>query len=220
MSKTVWITRTQPAAYESAEAWRAVGVDTLVFPLLRVEAVAHPELDDEIVLIFTSKNGVDHVNCQGQRAVCVGDATAAHARDAGFKNVVSVDGASADVTRWVLENLPVSQRLCHVSGWHVRGSITEDLRAASYSADRIKVYRSRPTQAWPDRKFDRVALYSPMAAEVFAKNSMGRDLSEMTALCISKNTAKPLDGLGLKDIIISKYPREDALIHAAPASSI
>ena len=75
MSK-LWITRTQPAADESAQLWRAAGFDPLIAPLLEVQSVSHESLPKDAVLIFTSKNAIDHVACEGQRAVCVGDATA------------------------------------------------------------------------------------------------------------------------------------------------
>jgi len=112
----IWITRTRPAADESAEAWREAGFDPIVEPLLTIASVDHDLLPRETIVIFTSKNGVDHVSCAGQRAICVGDATAEHARKAGFSDVISVNGTSRDVTRWVVANCSVSQSICHVSG--------------------------------------------------------------------------------------------------------
>jgi len=143
MSK-IWLTRTQPAADDSAEVWRAAGFDPLVEPLLDIVAVEHDPIPQDAVIIFTSKNAVDHIVCGGQRAICVGDATAEKATSAGFRDVVSVDGISDDVTQWVSGNLPKAQTICHVSGWHVRGSIIEDLSALGFPAQRIEVYHSMP----------------------------------------------------------------------------
>jgi uroporphyrinogen-III synthase len=219
MTKTVWITRTQPAADESAVAWRAAGFEPLVLPLLEVRAIKHAPLPENEIVIFTSKNGVEHFAGQGQRAVCVGDATAQKARAAGYRDVVSVNGTSADITMWVRENIPTHQAVCHVSGWHIRGTICEDLCALGYSATRLKVYRSFPTDAWPDQRFDLVALYSPLAAEIFADLAKGRDLSDIQAVCISDATAQPLRGLELKGCLIAAMPREDEQILAAQTTS-
>lgn len=215
MTKVVWITRTQPSADESADAWRQAGFEPLVLPLLEVQPIAHDPLPDDTVILFTSKNGVDHFEGSGQRAVCVGDATAEKARAAGYRDVVSVNGTSADITAWIRANLPKTQAICHVSGWHVRGSISEDLRASGYDATRLKAYRSFPAKVWPTQVFDCVALYSPLAADVFAGLAETSDVSTIQAICISQATAKPLEALTLKSYVIAATPREDEQILAA-----
>ena len=213
----IWITRTQPAADESAQVWRDAGFDPLVAPLLEIEPVLHDPLPADAVIIFTSKNGVDHTACGGQRAICVGDATAAKARAAGYKDVISVDGTSLDVTDWILENLPKTQSITHVSGWHVRGSIIEDLIEAGYSAQRVIAYHSVPSPIWPDVPFSSVVFYSPLAAKTFADIAIDMciDISKVTAICISQATTDELSALALPSIRIAKRPREDELIMAA-----
>jgi len=213
----LWLTRTLPSALESAKVWDAAGFSPLIEPLLEISSVAHDLLPKDAVLIFTSKNGVDHAVCAGQRAICVGDATAEKARAAGFKDVVSVDGTSADVTAWIKAHLKTTETIFHVSGWHVRGRITEDLKTLGYSAQRVKVYRSVPRPIWPDAPYSYVALYSPLAAQVFAQQAMSRDISELTAVCISQATADELSDLKLKSTLIAHRPREDELIMSIKA---
>jgi uroporphyrinogen-III synthase len=211
----VWITRTRPAADDSAKVWRAAGFDPMVSPLLDIQSVSHSPFPKETVLIFTSKNGIDHAVCDGQRAICVGDATADHAQKAGFSDVVSVDGTSADVTKWVRANLKKTQSVTHVSGWHVRGSIIEDLTADGYPATRVKAYRSVPRPIWPETPVSHVALYSPLAARVFADLANGPRLAGLSAICISEATADELSALDLKSVLVAARPREDELIMAA-----
>jgi len=198
MMSKVWLTRTLPAAEDSAQLW-------------------HEAISGDAVIIFTSKNGVDHSVCSGQRAICVGDATAEKAQAAGYSDVVSVDGTSEDITLWIAGNLPKTQEICHDSGWHVRGSIIEDLTELGFSARRRIVYRSVPSPNWPDNAFSSVAFYSPLAAHTFAEIAIDlvKDLSELSAICISPATAEELSGLALKAIHIAKRPREDELIMAA-----
>lgn len=211
----IWITRTQPAAAKSALVWSEAGFKAEVLPLLDVAPIAHPEIPDDAVLIFTSKNGVDHMTYFGHRAICVGDATAEHAQATGFRDVVSVDGTSADITRWVLANLPQDQPVIHISGRHVRGTITEDLSAAGYVAKREIVYESIPGGHWPKGRLTHVALYSPLAAKTFAVMAAGRDVSGLTSVSISRTTDDALDGLALKSRLVSDAPSEPALVRAA-----
>ncbi|MEP4052890.1 MAG: uroporphyrinogen-III synthase [Litorimonas sp.] len=211
----VWITRTRPAADASADIWRDAGFDPIVEPLLDVQSVPHQPISDQAVLIFTSKNGIDHIDCAGQRAICVGDATAKHAIKAGFSDVVSVDGTSDDVTKWVCANVQGSKSLVHISGWHVRGSIIEDLQAEGYAASRVKVYRSIPRTVWPESPSELVAFYSPLAARTFADLAVGQSLSGLSAICISQATAEALSNISLRSVHIAARPREDELIMSA-----
>jgi len=210
----IWITRTQPSADESAKAWYAAGFEPLVAPLLDIQAVPHAPIYEDQTLIFTSRNAIGYVECKGQMAICVGDATAEQARKAGFSDVVSVDGTSREVTRWVRGNLHTFQPVTHVSGWHVRGSVVEGLKADGYVASRVKVYRSVPRPIWPETPATHVALYSPLAARVFADLAKGGRLFGLTAICISQATADELRGLALKSVLIADRPREDELIMA------
>lgn len=210
----IWITRTQPSASKSALVWADAGFKAEVLPLLDVAPIAHPEIPDEAVLVFTSKNGVDHMSYFGHRAVCVGDATAAHAEARGFRDVVSVNGTSADITRWILENLPREQSVIHISGRHVRGTITEDLTEAGYPAKREIIYESIPGGHWPKGRLTHVALYSPMAAKTFAEMAVGRDVSSLITVSISRTTDEALEGLSVKSRLISDAPSEPALVRA------
>lgn len=211
----VWITRTRPAADDSAKLWRAAGFEPVIAPLLKIQSVpdSAPAISD--VLIFTSKNGIDHIERHDVPVICVGDATADHARTAGYSDVISVDGTSKDVTTWVKANVKKSAAVCHISGWHVRGTITEDLAKAGYSATRKIVYRSVPRPIWPETRTAYVALYSPLAAKIFADLAKGGRLSDLNVICISEATADELKGLHLKSVRIADRPREDELIMAA-----
>ena len=210
---TIWITRTQPAADVSAKAWADAGLTPVVLPLLAVTPVPNvTPPPDGSTLIFTSKNGVDHFSGCDFPIICVGDATAAHARAAGFTDVVSVDGTSADVTKWVKQNLPKTTQLTHVSGRHIRGTITEDLVAAGYNAARIIVYRSQKIFPTPPSQIDYVALYSPLAAEGFAQISDDWDCRDVTVLSISAATDAQLGGRFTGRRYFAARPNEGAML--------
>ena len=215
MTEVIWITRTQPSADESAKVWQEAGFGPLILPLLNVVSVPHAPIPTEAVLIFTSKNAVDHVPCSGQRAICVGDATAECAKAAGFRDVVSVNGTSADITNWIIAELPKVRPIIHVSGRHIRGTICEDLSAAGYSASRMIVYKSVLADKIPSKPFQAVAFYSPLAAKNFAALMGNRDVSHVRAISISAATDEELEGLTLNARLIASEPTEFALVRAA-----
>ncbi len=216
MSNVIWITRTQPSADESAISWQKAGFVPLVSPLLTIKPVPHDPLPKSAILIFTSKNGVDHAGPPlGRRAICVGDATADHARGVGYQDVVSVAGTSKDITSWIIQHLSQDQPLIHVSGRHIRGQISEDLHASGYKASRMITYASAPNLVFPETKFDMVALYSPLAAHTFAKLMTMTDLTDVSAISISVATDAALEGVNLKGRLIAEQPNELALVSAA-----
>ena len=96
-SAPVWITRARPAAEATAARVTALGFESLVDPLLAVEALdADIDLAQAKALAFTSGNGVEaFARLSDERALpvfAVGRATAQAAKAAGFISVASADG--------------------------------------------------------------------------------------------------------------------------------
>jgi uroporphyrinogen-III synthase len=173
--------------------------------------------NNKAVLVFTSPNGVYAYQSFGfdvdHTVITVGDKTASVARAAGFTDVRSAKGASADVTQLVLAAVPTSTPVIHCAGQHVRGMITEDLRAAGYDARRDLYYRSDPVKTLPDinlGEVDYIALYSPKAAETLA--GFPRDLSQQIILSISAATDAALGGIKAKARRIAGMPNEPAML--------
>jgi uroporphyrinogen-III synthase len=206
----IWITRTQPASQRSAKAWKAVGFDPVVAPLLEVEPVENEDdLSDKSVLIFTSSHAVRHSALRGDNRLVytIGEATAKAAQKQGFSNIVVSHGDWTDLLG-VIE--ATDHPLIHVSGETVQGQLVERLISRGLQARRHIVYRTKPVEDWPVRTRDlqSVALYSPRASEVLM-SLPGRDLSHLMAYCLSPNVAAPLSDMRTK---IADCPTEAALI--------
>ena len=219
MSETIWITRTLPAAHKSAQAFAHLGLAAAIAPLLLVSPPeAMPAIPPkEALLIFTSANGLSAF-CQltdnrHWPVVTVGAQTAVQARKAGFKTVSSADGTSEDVTALVKSSTDLSTPIIHCAGEHVRGSITEDLRAGGYQARRDLYYRSAPVDKVPKIDLTRLnflALYSPLAAKTLAR--FKPDLTTVTLLSISAATDAALGDLKAQARLIAKAPNEAAML--------
>ena len=216
MKTKLWMTRTEPAASRSAQAWAEAGFDVIIAPLLNVMAVERPaDVPDQAVLIFTSANGVRHsgVTADDRLIYCVGDATAREALAHGFTSVVSADG---DWRRLVETIRPTENPIIHLSGEIVRGEIVQTLQRRGMNATRQTVYRTVPQSVWPTdvNAVDAVALYSPLAAETLMALP-ARHLGHLSAYCLSSNVSAPLRGI---DMRIAAQPNERALIACSQTS--
>lgn len=228
MTNTVWITRTLPSAQESVLAWQAAGFKAIAQPLLEIaKAPAAPKPPSpESMLVFTSKNGVFAFQGYGfapqNKVITVGDATARAARLAGFKNVISAQGMSDDVTALIRETISLNTPIIHCGGRHLRGAIVEDLQAAGYAARRDLYYQTTPVKTWPDIDYSalsHIAFYSPLAAQTFyhlMKQDMAGnaslDIHALSFMSISLAVDAALEDLTPAQRLIAQAPNEASML--------
>lgn len=221
---TIWITRTAPAAFKSAELWAKHGYAAAVAPVLEV---SHPKTMPDLpardgVIIFTSGNAVksfaNNTLLRHWPVVTPGYQTQRIAHDLGFRTVTSANGTSNDVTKVILKDFTTARPIYHCAGNHVRGTIIEDLKAKGYRAQRDLYYFSSPVRQMPKintSQMDFLSLYSPLAAKTVA--GFAPDLSSVTVLSLSKAIDEALGDLPCKARIIAAKPNEPALIDAVPS---
>lgn len=221
---TVWITRTAPAAFKSAANWANAGYAAAVAPLLETskptEMPPLPVRDG--IIIFTSGNAAkafaQSTLLRHWPVVAVGYQTRHICYDLGFRDVVSADGDSNDLTQLILKDYTTERPFFHCAGNHVRGSIVEDLKAKGYRAQRDLYYLSSPVAQMPKVNtalIDFVAVYSPLAAKTLA--GFAPDLAGATIMSLSPATDAALGTLPCKARYIAAIPSEAALLDAIPA---
>ncbi len=223
--KKVWITRTQPGASDTAKAVKLVGFTPLIVPLLNVvlndTSPQVPKPDD--ILIFTSKNGVtafcDYVGdarlleFRQSDVITVGDGSAEAARLAGFENVRSAAGTSDDIAPLIGQDFMTSRNCLHISGNHVRGQITQELRALGFTARREIYYKSEPVSALPDIAFEEleaVMVFSPLAAKTL--HGFNPDLSRCRIVSISPQTDRALGEIKTAGRLIAPRPTQEMML--------
>lgn len=229
MTKSIWITRARPNADQSAIAWQAVGITPIIAPLLDLcPAPLRPEPPaQDAALIFTSKNGVfahrDYGFVPKQLVYAVGDATARAARELGFEHVMSAGGTWEDVIKLVSNTLSKNVPLIHCAGKHVRGRISEGLRAVGYDIRRDLYYQSQPVTVWPDIDVNDaryIAFYSPLAARTFCEllsmrspnSALSLDIHKVEFISISEAVNAVLNNLGAKAKHVAHAPNEMAML--------
>ena len=155
-------------------AARGLRPRVLVSPVVKIRArrVTLPEGAD---LVLTSQNAVTALRGGRRRAWCVGDSTAAAAREAGLDAV----SAAGDVE--TLLALLTAERpgpLVHVRGAHTTGDLTARLRAAGLQAQEVVAYDqvARPlTQEASDLLAADAAVVLPLYSSRSAALVAGHD---------------------------------------------
>lgn len=221
---TVWITRAEPGATATAERVTALGGRPLVAPLLSIEPLpAEIDLSGVGALAFTSANGA-----RAFAALCparaltvfaVGAGTAAAARAAGFRSVLSADGDVAALARGIIaRRRELTGAVLHPAAAEPAGDLVGALAGAGIEARSVNVYDSvvrPPPEAVIDGLGDIqiVLLHSPKAARALAGILAGRDVTHLRLLCLSPAVARPLEGLKVKEVAVAPFPIEAALLN-------
>lgn len=219
MSRRIAITRAAPDNERTAQNIRARGGEAALAPLLHIIPRDHDtRTEGAQALIFTSAAGVRaFAGARALAVLCVGDATAAAARAAGFADVRAADGdvrALADLARAALS--PAGGRLIHVSGDHVAGDLAGAL--AHFTLERRVAYAARAASALPaplQEPFDAVLFHSARAAQTY--RALDGPARGRMAGCLSPAVAEAA-GAGWARLIVAPAPREDALLDAVFAA--
>lgn len=235
----VLITRAEPGAHRTAEGVSALGLKPVVAPMLTIRPSSEIDLDLTGVqaLAFTSANGVRAwANARPERglpALCVGDATEAAAKEAGFSETRSAGGDVGDLIHLIRKRMDkAAGRIVHVRGSHVTGDLAGSLREAGFEAEEAAAYEAVSANCLPDaareglekKQLSLVLFHSSRAAAAFTALVDDADLTDclsyLIAVAISDRAAESLirsDWLAVK---IADTPDEAALLDRVGAARL
>jgi uroporphyrinogen-III synthase len=225
MPRTVWITRAEPGAEATAARVRALGHTAFVRPLLAVREVpAALDLAGVSALAFTSGNGVrgfaDLTPERGFRVFAVGQATAAAARAAGFRTVLSADGGVDDLAKALIGRKAElgGGAVLHPGAAEPAGDLVGALQARGIAARGVTVYETVPApwdEALLDALFgvDVVLIHSGKAARALAEVLEQRSARHLMVLGLSKAAIQPLSNAKVAAKLFPSKPLEDALLN-------
>ena len=221
----VWITRAEPGAAATAERVVALGHAPVIAPLLRIESTAGAEIDLRGVaaLAFTSANGVrafaEKEPSRTLKVFAVGAGTAAAAKAAGFRDVLSADGdVHALAQRIAARKAELKGAVLHPGAAEPAGDLVGDLVAAGVEARGVALYDT--VAVTPDETFlaglaelDVVLVHSPKAAKALAGVLRKRDAAHLRVLCLSSAVARPLARAKVREVGRAPFPIEAALLN-------
>lgn len=189
----VLLTRPEAASARFA-AMLPAGTPVEIAPMQRIDRLpVDPPLLPGRALIFTSRQGVAALGPGQGLAVCVGDATAQAARDAGYDAVSA--GADADAVVALVQRDHADRAFTHVRGRHSRGAVAARLTAAGIPTDTRIVYdQTALPLSGPARALLTgtdpvlVPLFSPRSAELFVAACPEAPMAEV--FCLSTAVAE------------------------------
>jgi uroporphyrinogen-III synthase len=211
------ILRPEPGASATAGAARALGLEPVVVPLFVTEPVEWraPERGQYDAVLLTSANALRHGGAELDRlrhlpAHCVGEATAAAAREAGI-DVASTGSGGVEA---LLDSLPPGLRLLHPCGADRR-----EPQATRQATVPVPVYRAvaiEPGDAIRSIGGAVVAVHSPRAAERLSAlvDALGLRRETIRIAAISGDAAAAA-GPGWQVVETAVEPSDSALLALA-----
>jgi uroporphyrinogen-III synthase len=217
------LTRPAEGSARFAEALRTrLGdVPVVIAPVLRIEGTgAEPDLSDDPILIFTSRSGVEHRGFgahQGLTALCVGDATAQAAQEAGI-DARSAGGDVEDLLRLIADERP-ARPLLHLRGTHSTGDLVPRLIDMGLTARETVVY-DQLVQPLSEAAITLLAgdspvvvpLFSPRSASALAAQYQGK--APLWLAAISPAAADATGDLPRVALRIAETPALPAMVEA------
>lgn len=202
------------AASEAFAAMVKADVEVIISPMMEIQHVTQlPELADDAVAIFTSRNGVV-MQGNNRPAWCVGEQTTLCAQRAGWQSTYA--GITADDLVTSLIGAKPSCPLVHLRGTHTRGNVVERLRAADLDVTDHIVYdqvaralSSRALEALDGKTPVIVPLFSPRSAALFASVPPGR--ARLTCIAMSREVRGKLSEVPFDRLVLAGEPTADAM---------
>lgn len=166
---------------------------------------------------------------------CVGEHTAAAARQAGFGDVRISAGNGLDLAEAVRAALPPSRSVLHIAGADTASAGRDQLAAWGYAISSWQVYRAVPatvlsprlSQALREEELGVALFFSPKTAALFAslaaQHQVAACCQSLTAIGLSEAVGAALRPLPWRRIAVAETPTEEAMIsclrHICPAAA-
>lgn len=228
----ILLTRPEPEALRTAETLRAAGHTVTVAPLMRTEAVAADIAGRFAAVLMTSANAARMVAAHPRAAeltglpvFAVGARSAQAARAAGFRDVISADGALPDLVRLVAARFAGSgERLLYLGGEDRAGDLAGDLGAHGIAVETAVIYRAVAAETLPPQaalaiaagEIDAALHYSRRSAAILLllaeRAGVLNGVLNLAHYCLSAEVARPLREAGAGLIRTAATPAEDALL--------
>ena len=224
---------TRPIA-QSKAFWDSVSkrfperFDPVLSPLLEIRAeTAQIDTTGAQALLFTSRNAVDQFAMRSDArdvpALCVGDATAALARQHGLSASSAGGDAAALAGLAAASYVPGSGHFIHFRGAHAAGSLVDALLAEGIEAEERILYDqharalTEEAQTMLSRFSTIVPLFSPRTSAVFHDALQHLSAKPPHIVAISEAAAAPIRRVPHQSLQIASAPNAQAMLDALAA---
>jgi len=236
----VLVTRPEPDNETTAAALRAKGLEVLLSPVLRFEAVPF-EIDPDAgydAVIVTSANALRALAAHpgresllGLAVFAVGRHTAEAARDAGFRDVAAAGGDAIALRELIIKSvraktLPRGAKILYLAAADRSCDLAAELGTRGLAVMTAICYRMAPVanlardvcDAFAAHRISAVLHYSRRSARAFldAVRVGGVEISALAIpqCCISGAVASILRDAGAPQVVVARAPAENAVLEA------
>lgn len=216
----VLITRPEPAAASTAAQLRRMGFEPILAPCLRIHRLPARLPANPAALLITSAQAIASLPERFHHlpAFCVGDATAARLRQAGFTAVESAAGNAGDLARLVVQRRLRGTHLL-ATGERQGLDLAAQLRGLGIKVARRKVYAARPLAALPATARSALAAGEITKALFYSAETVAAFIrlqppgtANADALVLSPAIAAAAEGLPWRRIRVALAPNEADLL--------
>lgn len=229
------LTRPAEEGERTRQACEAAGHKVLLSPVLRFEPLPVTlDLTGVQALAVTSRQGLRSLAQATTRRdpplFAVGAATAALARDAGFRSVESAEGDLSALARLLAGRLsPAGGAILHATGTERAGDLAESVPLQNFTIVRTELYQARPLdeldrttrEVLAHGQLDAVAFFSPRSAGIFVTLVRQAGLAEtcagLLAACLSPAVARSAADLPWAATVTAAEPSLPSLLGALAA---
>lgn len=226
------LTRPKDDSAGLSRALEAMGIQSVVAPLLQIENIAGQKIttDDLQGFLVTSANGARALAARTDErdlpVYAVGDATARAALECGFGTITSAAGDVGDLVTLVVHACdPAAGAFFHAAGTATAGDLSGQLAKHGFQLRREQLYHAITVDHLPENAagalasgtIDGVVIYSPRTAKTFVDRvsdaGLIMTLTDVTLFALSDNV-RDAAGLVWDDTIVSAQPTQESLLNA------
>lgn len=233
------VTRPEPDVLRTAEHLRARGHVAIVAPLMRIEAIdADLGSGAWAAVLLTSANAARAVATHPRLPelirlpiLAVGRQSAEAARDCGFRDVTSAEGAAEDLVRLTAARAAgCPRRVLYLAGQDQSRDLAAELAPHGVEVRTVVVYRAVPLRQLPADvvvelragRIEGALHYSRRSAsgllEAAAAGGVREAVLDLAHYCLSFEVASVLREAGAGRMQVAPRPDEWSLIELIPAA--
>ncbi len=214
------MTRPEPGASATGAKLSQLGFEPVLLPCLTIKPRPAKFPERPAAMILTSAQAIPALPEEFRQipCFCVGDATAAKLREAGFASVESAGGDARDLFRLIATRRIPGVHLLAVGERHGLALATQ-LRAVGITVLRRSVYTAQPLRALPEEiraalaggEIDKALFYSAETAKAFIR-LQPPGTARFESLALSRAIAEVLKNLPWRSIRVALAPAEADLL--------
>jgi uroporphyrinogen-III synthase len=225
--KRVLITRPEPGATQTAERLTALGLFPVIAPVLSILAKDVRSPGHVAATLLTSRNAIAACppSLHGNPVFAVGTATAALAKEAGFRRVFNADGDATALASLVADALsPTHGSLFLPAGQGQGRDLAASLRQRGFQVIRRVAYHTVRLPALPEAAATHLRRGQLAAAMFFSAETsrhfvrllraaaLTDTVRDVDAVSISERAAVALRHLPWRRISVAAKPNQDAML--------